>query len=165
MSKTQAVVDHPRRLSGTRLHWFFCLAIVFYGSTVIRGVWKEVGPAAYQAKISCVNPIVDLGDLQIGEPVVQEFTISNIGAKPLTISGVSTSCSCVRALIGETVVPPGHEVQLPVAVNVSVPSESLSQSLTVHSDDAALPELILKIKGRITIQDANQNSRASANHK
>jgi hypothetical protein len=51
--------------------------------------WKNSEP------LLAYSPVVDIGEVNLGDDVKASFTLSNVGYAPLVISGIQTSCSCM----------------------------------------------------------------------
>lgn len=102
------------------------------------------GPAA-----AVVEPVIDVGEVPVGEPVEAEFQIRNDGDQPLEISHVRPSCGCTVAEFDEVIAPGATG-----SVRARVDTENLvgpnAKSITVYTNDAASPRIRLTLKSDVT---------------
>lgn len=116
-------------------------------------------------KVEVKNNFLDMGQIKISQEKAVEFTVKNIGQKPLQLFNISTSCGCTLATIiidgreseefgmharsnyvGE--ITPGKEGKLKVIYRPYVMPVygPVSREVYVSTNDPQTPKLIFKIK-------------------
>lgn len=102
-----------------------------------------------QAPALVVAPTTyDFGDISAAEPVQGRLELRNEGDAPLMITGLSTSCGCTTAEVGEEAIPPGQGTELTVTFNpLAHPGlyGPLMRNVYVTSNDPDSPELAISI--------------------
>lgn len=100
------------------------------------------------AKIEFTSDTVDYGEIQKGADGVRVFEFTNTGNAPLIISKVSSSCGCTIPKKPEEPILPGKtgEIQVKYDTNRVGP---IRKAITVISNAADTPTVVLKIKGEI----------------
>ena len=81
----------------------------------------------------------DAGSVVKGSPAVADLVVRNLGDRPLTIKGVSTSCGCTKATLTPMIIPPGGEGGLHVVYDSGAHKEDLGlikRFVFISSDDA-----------------------------
>jgi len=93
----------------------------------------------------------DFGKLDIGDSGKHEFTITNRGDQPLTLSPGASSCGCTVSEIKDSEVPPGQSTKVPVSWHASRGRVGrFQQSVTIITSDPHRPEVILSVRGEFT---------------
>lgn len=80
----------------------------------------------------------DMGTVVKGDPAVAELAVRNLGDRPLTIKGVSTSCGCTKATLTPMIIPPGGEGGLHVEYDSGAHKKDLGlieRFVFISSDD------------------------------
>ncbi len=106
--------------------------------------------AAAQPQIVILDPSHDFGRVRYGDVSHHTFTISNTGAAPLVIEGVSTSCGCTSAEVSTTDIPAGGSADLIVSFDPAVHKDDtdlgpLTRTIYVDTNDPEQPEVEAKI--------------------
>lgn len=90
----------------------------------------------------------DLGLIGSKEIKVTTFTVSNKGAKVLTIGNISTSCACTSAEIGSKSIEPGMSTILTVTFDPMVhaePEDKFKRTVFLETNDPSKPEAEVSI--------------------
>lgn len=80
----------------------------------------------------------DMGTVAKGDPAVAELAVRNLGDRPLTIKGVSTSCGCTKATLTPMIIPPDGEGSLHVEYDSGAHKEDIGlieRFVFISSDD------------------------------
>lgn len=81
---------------------------------------------------------LDLGTVMKGELAVADIPVRNLGAGPLRVASVSTSCGCTTAMLSPMTIPPGGEAVLHVEYDSAVHPEdmgAITRHIFIASDD------------------------------
>lgn len=105
-------------------------------------------PAAAGPRAVVPEPVVDAGTVPSGEPVRAEFTIRNEGREPLEIVQVRPACGCTVAQFDEEI-PPGGEGTVEAEVDTSNIVGPNAKAVTVYTNDATNPRIVLTIKSDV----------------
>ena len=90
----------------------------------------------------------DFGVLPHDTTVVYEYLFHNIGATPLHLSGVSTSCGCTTADYPEGSIEPGESAALTVHYSTGRRKGRFNKSVRVYSN-AKTGFVRLKVTGEV----------------
>ncbi len=117
--------------------------------------------AAYcQPKISVVGQdTFKIGKIyNTGDHIVRSFQVTNTGDRILHIKGVRTSCGCTIALLSDSLIETGHNLQIRVDFNPAGYSGDVTKYVYVTSDDPVKPitTLVLQMDVAYALQ-ANPN--------
>lgn len=80
----------------------------------------------------------DAGTVVKGNPAVADLVVRNLGDRPLTVAGVSTSCGCTKATLTPMIIPPGGEAGLHIVYDSDAHREDLGlveRFVFISSDD------------------------------
>jgi hypothetical protein len=87
-----------------------------------------------------VEPVsFDFGRALPGKTLRKEFTLRNLGDRPLVIENVSTTCGCTAALLGEKTLAPGRATPLAVTLQTRDSRGRVERKVLVRSNDAKSP--------------------------
>ncbi|HEY8402338.1 MAG TPA: DUF1573 domain-containing protein, partial [Cytophagaceae bacterium] len=100
-------------------------------------------------KLTFANVEHDFGNVKHGEIVTTEFEFTNTGKQPLHIRKAKASCGCTTGLPDKNVVKPGEKSKIKVSFNSNGREGSESKTVTVYSDDPAMPIQTLTIKANV----------------
>ncbi len=101
------------------------------------------------------------GDLQFEQPVVEvhpsvtdanavaHFKYENTGSKIVHISSVQTSCGCTVATLKTNDVAPGDKGDITATLNIGNRTGTQTKAITVNSDDAKHPQIVLTLRAVI----------------
>lgn len=95
----------------------------------------------------------DAGSVMKGSPAVADLAVRNLGDRPLTVEGVSTSCGCTTATVAPMVIPPGGEAGLHVVYDSGAHEEDIGlieRFIFISSDDP--DEDDVRIKFTVTVE-------------
>lgn len=107
-------------------------------------------PAADPAPRIRVQPEgFDFGRVLPRRTLRKEFRLLNLGERRLEISGVSKSCGCTRAVVGETTLEPGAATTLTVEVETRTSKGRIQQEVLVRSNDPQTPTLEVKLTATV----------------
>jgi len=95
----------------------------------------------------------DAGTVVKGSPAVADLAVRNLGDRPLTVAGVSTSCGCTKATLTLMVIPPGGEASLRVEYDSGAHEEDMGfieRFVFISSDDP--DEDDVRIRFTVTVE-------------
>ena len=95
----------------------------------------------------------DFGRVLPRRTLRKEFRLLNLGERPLQISGISKSCGCTRAVVGETVLEPGAATTLNVEVETRLAKGKIGQQVVVRSNDPETPLLEVKLTATVVAEE------------
>lgn len=95
-----------------------------------------------------VEPIVDVGIVARGEPIVHDFEIRNEGQATLELTDVSPSCGCTVAEYDPRI-EPGKTGKVRTKLDTSDFPGAISKSVAVFTNDPENPKLQLVIKAEV----------------
>lgn len=95
-----------------------------------------------------LEPVVDAGQVPVGEEVGASFEIRNDGTAPLEITQVRPACGCTVAEYDE-VIPPGGTGRIRAMVDTTSILGPNAKGVTVFTNDAANPRIQLTIKSDV----------------
>lgn len=109
-------------------------------------------PAEAQAPVAGVpKPVVDVGLVTRGEPIVHEFAIHNAGDADLEITEVKPACGCTVASYASRI-EPGRTGLVRTVLETDSFNGPIAKSVTVFTNDPANPRLLLVIKANVRAQ-------------
>lgn len=99
----------------------------------LDSLWQKVPPT--QVRIH--NPVRNIGQIQKGGLIAEEFIIENIGSNPLSIWEVIPDCTCTNYSISETNVPMGSHTILTLFVDTKnrVGTNSLNTLISLNTNE------------------------------
>jgi len=95
----------------------------------------------------------DMGTVVKGDPAVAELAVRNLGDRPLTVKGVSTSCGCTKATLTPMIIPPGGEAGLRIVYDSGAHKTDLGlieRFVFISSDDPDEDEV--RIRFTVTVE-------------
>lgn len=110
---------------------------------VLRAETTGSGPSAVVAE-----PVIDAGELPVGEPAEAEFLIENQGDEPLEILRVQPACGCTVAEYDETIAP-GETGRVRAVVDTTSEIGPNSKLVTVVTNDPDNPQIRLTIESDV----------------
>lgn len=153
------------------------LIIFLAGSYVFlaRGSNKpSIQPSSYSVndkerpKISIDKKMIDLGKIKVSDQKETEFTIKNIGTKPLQLSNMSTSCHCTHGLFiykGQTSEEYGMSNPSDILPEIAPQTEAtiraiyrpyempvygpVERELYISTNDPTMPKLVLQVTATV----------------
>lgn len=88
------------------------------GALAVAGYFKAIPGAGDggedQPRIEMLPESFDFGDIDYGQVVEYDFSVTNTGKKDLEIKRVATSCSCTSAKVSQETIAPGETANLHV---------------------------------------------------
>ena len=108
--------------------------------------------AAGAAQVMAIDPVYDFGTAVNGTMVKHVFKLKNVGTGPLIIGNVQTSCGCTAAAPTRSMVPPGEESDIAVTFDTRSDKGPATRTITVITNDAKHPQLLLTMKGDVKVQ-------------
>jgi len=91
----------------------------------------------------------DFGEKWAGEKAETTLILKNVGAAPLHIRRVQSSCGCTAARLSSKVLQPGRSEELGISYNTRKRGENVRQKILVFSDDRANPVTMIQVRGRV----------------
>ncbi len=99
----------------------------------------------------------DFGTVTEGELATKVFAFKNVGDAPIVISNVKASCGCTTPEWPKEPVMPGETGQIKAVYNSKNRPGAFFKTITITSN-ATEPNAMLKIKGTVNSEAANQDS-------
>lgn len=96
-------------------------------------------------KAVVAEPVVDAGEVPVGERVEAEFTLENRGTAPLEIVRVRPACGCTVAEYDETIAP-GATGSVRAVVDTTNLVGPNAKAVTVYTNDPDNPRIQLTVK-------------------
>jgi len=113
--------------------------------------------ALAQGKFEFKEVEFDFGNVQEGELATKVFEFKNVGDAPIVISNVKASCGCTTPEWPREPVMPGATSHIKAVYNSKNRPGAFFKTITITSN-ASEPNKMLKIKGTVIRDAANQNS-------
>lgn len=136
-----------------------CLfAALTFGAAKAQNTEKNEVPAN-GAKISFTETEHNYGTIQKGGNGDCEFTFKNEGNEPLILQNVKASCGCTTPSYTQKPVMPGQTGTIKVHYNTNNVG-GFSKSVTVTSNAVDNPRVVLRIKGNVKQDAAQEQSQA-----
>jgi hypothetical protein len=101
------------------------------------------------SQVECKERVYDFGIAATGQKITHMFECVNKGKRPVQIVKVSTSCGCTAVLLAEKVVPPGSQCKIRAVMDTISYEGKQEETITIHFNDAAIPEAVLTMRGMI----------------
>ncbi|MBX6314539.1 MAG: DUF1573 domain-containing protein [Isosphaeraceae bacterium] len=89
------------------------------------------------------------GRLEPGQSRDLVLHVTNLAARPITILGARTSCTCAAADGLPVTIQPGVKQPLKIRVWGKPKSGAVVEKLHFYTDDPAQPELIIQVVGKV----------------
>lgn len=124
----------------------FWLALLLLGSAAAQ----EAAATASGPRIRVEPQSFDFGAALQARTLRKEFTLHNSGDAELTIEGVSTTCGCTAALVGQQRLAPGASTTLRVTLETRSHQGKLERQVLVRSNDATTPLLTVKVQATVS---------------
>lgn len=128
------------------LSMLFITMLGFNATAQVGGV--PVGGAVDGPVIKVDKEIHDYGTIENGANGMCVFKVTNTGNQPLIISTCSGSCGCTVPKCPETPILPGASSEITVKYDTEREGP-INKSVTINSNAANNPALIIKIKGNV----------------
>jgi hypothetical protein len=126
------------------------LLVVFY---VVVRQWPGTPAGAWallQGDAVTVTPAtVDLGECRMGEAKEMDFGLVNHSSRPVTVTGMYTSCSCLLASALPIELGPHCASVLRLTIHASGDRGEFSRQAIVYTDCETSPELSITVLGTI----------------
>jgi hypothetical protein len=115
---------------------------------VVTGPRKVKRPREARAKFDCL--VQDLGDIRVplDKKLDVQFAFENIGAKPLKITRVKTSCGCAKIASPTEAIHSGKRGTIDLAVDLDKTRGSFNYTIVVETNDPLTPMVKARITGR-----------------
>lgn len=111
-----------------------------------KGGDKATADAAANApKIEVATKLHDFGNATEGEKLQHVFDVKNVGAAPLVIDRVTTSCGCTTATVKTKEIAPGGTGQIEVTFDTSARRGPNRKTITVLSNDPSSQRTQLEV--------------------
>lgn len=122
-----------------RRKYEYCIWILFIFA--VSSAHGQGGP-----KINLPETVWDIGTIKIGDEAVHSFKIMNIGSDDLEITQVRSSCSCLKAEITSTRIPPNGFAEIKAAFKEDSRMGKVIKTIYIDSNDPGEPRSILRVK-------------------
>ncbi len=106
----------------------------------------------------------DMGAIVKGELAVADVPVRNLGAGPLTVLGLSTSCGCTKATLSSTTIPQGGHATLHVVYDSNAHEADIGvieRYVFISSDDP--DEADVQITITVMVRPRTSRSGSGAN--
>lgn len=107
-------------------------------------------------KISVSEETYNFGDINVGDKVSHDFTITNTGNAVLKITKVKASCGCTAAAPEKNELKPGESTSINVEFNSARRSGKQRKHVYVFSNDPDKPQLRLSFTTNILTQNVQK---------
>jgi hypothetical protein len=119
------------------------------------------GPRTYP-KLEVVNgEEYQFGVMEPGGEGKHIFVVRNVGAAPLELTVVGSTCKCTVGTLKDSQVAPGEQTEIVMTWVAKSDIEEFGQSATLRTNDPTRDELSLRITGRV-ISTMTMNPRTFA---
>ena len=102
------------------------------------------------AKIKFESEVADYGIIEKNGDGNREFKFTNIGKESLILLNVNSSCGCLVASWPKEPIAPGKSGVIKAHYDTSRIGK-FEKTLTVQSNDAERPAIVLKVKGEVLL--------------
>lgn len=103
----------------------------------------KAAPASFKPLLTFDREPVELKPRPEDEQVETTFTFTNTSGKPVTITGLESTCSCLEASLDKATYAPGEKGSGNAVFKVSSFVGRHEKTLHLHTDDPESPEQIL----------------------
>ncbi len=104
------------------------------------------------ARIEFEETIFDFGTMYQHEEVTHLFKFRNVGAAPLKIGKVKSTCGCTAAMPEKRELAPGEETNLKVTFRSGTFRDRVAKHVHVDSNDPVQPRVTLTIQGKVKVE-------------
>lgn len=127
---------------------------LFAGALLHAAYCYLISPGLGQPRISCPNPVYDLGTVSAAGQFPCEFTVENRGNRELVIQDVRVSCrDCLEILaFPKEPIPPEGSGVVQVAFSAKGSKGKVNKSLVVRSNDPTRPTFMLRVLADVQIE-------------
>jgi len=91
----------------------------------------------------------DAGWVEMEQPLIATFNLTNQGGETLIIQDAEASCGCTDVKIEPKSLPPGQTAKLTAKVDTSLKLGPMVKTIDVFSNDPATPKLRLTLKATV----------------
>lgn len=141
-----------------KLLFAFVIALFAASGVAAQNIPGIVGgnaaPPGPQPKAQLVNPVYNFGTALEGSMVTHNFKIKNVGKGELLLRGVKTSCGCTAAAPSKNHLAPGETAAIDVGFDTHFQKGRQTRTITVFTNDPAMPEAIMTMQGVVRQQVA-----------
>lgn len=102
-------------------------------------------------KLIITNKVHDFGKIDQGTSVSTSFLLKNEGKTDLNIRKTNSSCGCTLAKLSSDTIAPGEELELEVTFNSAGRRGNQQKSVTIYSNDPAIPVQRVTIKASVKV--------------
>lgn len=126
---------------------------------LIAALWGIAWVGLSAPRIQVDRELYDFGVAMDGEVVEFFVTITNGGTQPLEIQRVTYNCICTGYELPKNRLSPGESVRMKVIFRTRGYSDArytqpVSQTLTLHTNDPARPQVTITIRGTVRAMSA-----------
>ena len=101
-----------------------------------------------EAGVEVDSRVFDFGEVWQGEPASREFTVTNTGTAPLTIS-IKSTCGCTVATKPKSPLPPGESDKFTIGYDTLQRTGPANQTITLMTNAAGEPEVPISVRGKV----------------
>lgn len=103
-------------------------------------------PLGYGQALRCENADADLGNVPEGKILTHDFVVKNVSGKPVRISNVFASCSCITSAKRGYVLQADETAEIPIEFNTAgYGGRDIRKEIHVFVDGQNQPELTLSV--------------------
>src|SRR5438132_1473806 len=99
-----------------------------------------------RAELKWEQTSVELHPTPADKQAVGHFTYQNTGKQPVHFKSVKASCGCTTAQSQKDEVPPGEKGEIKATFNIGDRTGTHVKTVTVETDDAAKPSMVLTLR-------------------
>lgn len=122
------------------------LTLLAVALSLAPSITAEAASGAPSAAVA--EPMIDAGELPVGEPIEAEFLIQNRGDARLEISRVQPACGCTVAEY-DTTIEPGATGRIRAVVDTTSEVGPNTKAIAVFTNDPENPRIELSIKSDV----------------
>jgi hypothetical protein len=115
---------------------------------IVVGLASQAVNAAPRQMLKAAPEQVDLGTFNTFEEKQASAVITNTGSNTFVAASVKANCSCLRARLKDTEIPPGGKTTLEIAALLKADGEFSHDVLIVPKDQERYSPLRVQVKGR-----------------
>jgi hypothetical protein len=111
---------------------------------------QQATPSGPEPRIKLDADVYNFGKVAAGEAIQHTFIVTNMGDAKLVINNVRPGCGCTTAGDWTKEIAPGKTGVIPIQIASAALHEGpIDKQVTVFSNDKAVPQVILHMRGAI----------------
>lgn len=143
---------------------FTCLILSSFGLCALseeKSEEKNVDKQSHGSVLSVEPRAFDFGKVEAGSMLSHKFVVKNLTGEVLHLRA-STSCGCTAPTLEKTRLAPAESTTLSVSIDTAMKQDSVSKTVTIHSDDSRESRTELKMTMLVTDPHASMSAEGGA---